>query len=220
MLLIDENPFEQKMALEFFMYKDFFQSMGWPLDICDSRALTKADFIYNRCVDFYFENHPPLAEAFLKGTCAISPHPREYYLLSDKNRLCDWFSQKGIKPELKKIQSSLLRSEKVTAQNKEQIWKNRKKYFFKNLRGYGGKQAYRGAGLTHKKFKELYESKSLAQEFVSPLRIKNSKGEEWKVDFRTYVYEDKIQQLAARCYQGQITNFKQADSGFAAVELV
>ena len=89
-----------------------------------------ADFVYNRSTDFYFENHPYLKSAFLKGSCAISPHPREYYLLSDKDRLCDWFAQKETRPELQKIQNNLLFSGILNSENKEAIWKNRKKYFF------------------------------------------------------------------------------------------
>ena len=231
-VLIDQNPFDQKMAVEFFMYKDFFQSMGWFLEICDSHSLKiddkgylytpkgdKIDFIYNRCVDFYFESHPFLAKSYEKGTCAISPHPREYYLLSDKNRLCDWSLQKGKWPELNHIKHSLLFSENLNVQNKDEIWKNRKKYFFKIHKGHGGKLVYRGAGLTRKKFNELGQLKSLIQECIPPSKIRDSQGEEWKIDFRVYVYEDHIQQLAARCYQGQLTNFRETGSGFATVFL-
>ena len=86
--LIDEKPLEQKMALEFFMYKDFFESMGWDFALCDSASLRRdqrgrlltergeeADFIYNRCTDFYFERHSDLARAFRKKPHASAPIP-------------------------------------------------------------------------------------------------------------------------------------------------
>ena len=232
-VLIDENPLEQKMAIEFFMYKDFFQSMGWSFEICDSHSLKidekgflytpkgdKIDFIYNRSTDFYFENHPELATAYLKGTCAISPNPREYYLLSDKDRLCDWSLQKDNWSELKQIKNNLLVSEVLNSQNKERAWENRKKYFFKIRKGYSGKQAYRGANLSHKKMNQLCDTQSLFQEFIPPSKIIDSQGVEWKVDFRAYVYEDQIQQLIARCYYGQLTNFKKEGSGFAIVNVI
>lgn len=232
-VLVDTSLFDQKMAIEFFMYKDFFQSMGWCLEICDSQSLKlddqwnlctekgeKVDFVYNRCTDFYFEDHFPLKKAFLNGTCAISPHPREYYLLSDKDRLCDWTVQKEKHLELKQIKNHILHSEKLTLQNKEEVWKNRKKYFFKSRKSHGGKMVYKGSSLTNKKFNELCKIEALIQELSLPSKIKNSEDKEWKVDFRAYVYEDQIQQLAARCYQGQLTNFTEKGSGFSTVHLI
>lgn len=231
-VLIDDHLFSQKMAVEFYMYKDFFQSMAWPFEVCEAQSLTvndkgelytshkeKVDFIYNRSTDFYFKNHPHLAEVYLKGTCVISPHPREYYLLADKNRLCDWFIQKDKWEELKLIQNHLPFSEVLDSHNKERIWTHRKKYFFKPRQGYSGRGAYRGASLTHKKFEELSQLKSLVQDFIPPSTVIDSTGQKWKVDFRAYVYEDQIQQLAARVYQGQLTNFKQPGSGYATVIL-
>ena len=230
-VLIDKDPLNQKMALEFFMFKDFFQSMNWPFEICDSRSLKadkegflytpkgdKADFIYNRSTDFYFEDHPHLALACQKGSCAISPNPMEYFLLSDKNRLSDWSKKHW--PELEKIKKNLPFSKILLPQNEEDIWKNRKKYFFKIRQGHGGQMAYRGSSLSKKKFKELIPLNSLIQEYIPPSKIKDSQGEEWKTDWRLYVYEDQIQQFCARCYQGQVTNFKKEGSGFAVVNLI
>ena len=233
-VLIDEEPLKQKMALEFFMYQDFFKSMNWPFEMCDSRDLKtdnqaylylpqrekqgeKIDFVYNRTTDFYFENHPFLAKAYKERTCVISPQPRDYFLLADKGRLCDWMTQG--EPELMSIRKNLVRGGILDSKSEEEVWAKRKQYFFKAQRGYGGKMAYRGASLTRKKFCELSSIKSLWQEYIPPSRFKDSKGVEWKVDFRAYVYKDRIQQLAARCYQGQLTNFKQEGSGFARVVL-
>jgi len=38
-----------------------------------------------------------------------------------------------------------------------------------------------------------------------------------KVDVRNYVYDGRVQQLAARLYQGQTTNMRTAGGGFAPV---
>lgn len=232
-VLIDEDPIHQKMAVEFFMYKDLFQSMDWPIEILASQSLKaddkahlytprgdRVDFIYNRSTDFYFENHPHLAKAYEQGACAISPHPREYYLLSDKDRLRDWFAHKDHWLELEKIKDNLVFSEFLNSSNKEQVWEKRKKYFFKIRRGYGGKQVYKGLGLSRKKFDELCELEVLIQEHIPPLKIKDSKGIEWKTDLRVYVYEDQIQQITARYYQGQLTNFREEGSGFSTVSVI
>ena len=229
-VLIDKEPLKQKMVLEFFMYKDFFQSMGWDMEILDSKDIKtdnkyqlytpkdeKIDFIYNRSTDFYFKNHPLLAKAYQKNTCLILPQPKDYFLLADKNRMIDWMSK--YETELKEIRHNLLETKLLNFNNKENLWKNRKKYFFKICQGYGGKMAYRGANLSHKKFEELFQYNSIAQKYIAPSKIKDSNQEEWKIDLRAYVYKDQIQQLAGRVYQGQLTNFKATGSGFAIVKI-
>ena len=233
-VLIDEKPFQQPMFPEFLMFKDFFPLMGWPsCEICDSSTLKtdergflftekgeRVDFVYNRTTDFYFERHPHLARAFALGGAAISPHPIEYWLLADKQRLCDWFAfaAKGKYRELKGVKELLPFSVILNESNREEFWKSRKKYFFKIPRGYGGKQAYRGLGLTRKTFDRLCGLGGLVQEYIPPLKLESETGK-WKTDFRAYVYEDKIQQLCARVYRGQVTNFREKGSGFAPVLL-
>ncbi|MCZ0933518.1 MAG: hypothetical protein OXJ52_10275, partial [Oligoflexia bacterium] len=229
-VLIDEEPLQQKMAIEFFMYKDFFKSMGWNMEILDSKQLKtdsqhylytpqdeKIEFIYNRATDFYFENHPALAKAYQKNTCLILPQPKDYCLLADKNRLADWRSEDW--PELKDIKKNLLKTKILNSDNKQELWQSRKKYFFKICQGYGGKMAYKGASLSRPKFEELFQHNSLAQEYIAPSKIKDSNDQEWKLDLRAYVYKDQIQQLAGRVYQGQLTNFKAPGRGFATVEI-
>ena len=228
-VLIDQEPLQQKMSLEFFMYKDFFKSMGWDMEILDSKQLKiddkyqlytpkgdKIDFIYNRLTDFYFANHPMLVKAYQENTCLILPQPIDYLLLADKNRMVDW---PKYKTELKEIKNNLLEVKLLNSDNKQELWQNKKKYFFKICQGHGGQMAYKGASLSHKKFEELFQYNSLAQEYVAPSKIKDSKLQEWKIDLRAYVYKDQIQQLAGRVYQGQLTNFKTQGSGFSTVEI-
>ena len=230
-VLIDEKPFNQKMIIEFFMYKDFFKSMEWDMEILDSNQLKtdekhflytpkdeKIDFIYNRSTDFYFENHPLLAKAYQKNTCLILPQPKDYFLLADKTRMTDWLAENWT--ELKAVKNNLLKTIILNSDNKQQLWEKRKQYFFKISQGHGGKLAYRGASLSRKKFEELFQYNCLAQEYTAPSKITDSNGKEWKLDLRAYVYKDQIQQIACRVYQGQLTNFKELGSGFAVVELV
>ena len=172
--------------------------------------------------DFYFDEHPHLLKAYETDVCCISPHPREYFLLSDKNRLCSWFFEREKWPLLKVIGKHLIPSFillKGQEEKKEELWKNKKKYFFKSARGYGGKMAYRGSSLTSKKFELLCKDSLIFQEYIPPSHWTDSKGEIWKLDFRVFVYRDQIQQLSARCYKGQITNFREPRSGWALVQV-
>ena len=228
-VLIDENIESQKMRFEFFMYQDFFNSMGWKLEILDSKSLLtddkaflytpqkeKIDFIYNRSTDFYFANHPKLKKAYQEKSCLILPQPRDYALLADKKRFLDW---QGLL-QLESMQKHLLKIKLFNEKNKEELWKDRKKYFFKIQQGYGGKLAYRGSSLSHKKKEELLKHESLAQEYSPPSSLIDAQGQKWKVDLRAYTYKNQIQQLIARIYQGQLTNFKVKGSGFAKVKVL
>ena len=52
--------------------------------------------------------------------------------------------------------------------NAEQLWQDRKRYFFKPLSGFGSKAAYRGDKLTHKTWAQMAQSAYVAQELVPP----------------------------------------------------
>ena len=231
--LMDESPFQQKMLLEFFMYKKWFQSLGWPADIYDSADLKEdskgfltddkgqtVDFIYNRSTDFYFKNSPHLRRAYINSRACFSPHPSEYFLLSDKNRLCDWGFFLTKWPALKNIEENLIKSQILTAENSSWAWENKKTLFFKMSQGHGGQSAYRGKSLTRGKFKQLLENSVLFQDYIPPSVFRDSLGQEWKFDLRAYAYQGQIQQIAARCYRGQVTNFREVGGGFAAVKFV
>ena len=229
--ILDEKPFQQKMRLEFFMYKTLFQSLGWLADIYDSADLKedsegflkdikgqRVDFIYNRDTDFYFKKSPHLHRAYTRGKACFSPHPSEYFLLSDKNRLCDWDFYRGKWPSLNVIEKNLIKSQILTEENADWAWENKKNIFFKMSQGHGGQSAYRGKSLTRGKFKQLRGNPALFQEYIPPSVFQDSLGQEWKFDLRAYAYQGRIQQVAARCYKGQVTNFQEEGGGFAAVK--
>jgi hypothetical protein len=67
---------------------------------------------------------------------------------------------------------------------------------------------------------EILKGEYVAQELVPPSTrlIQNTDDQtDLKLDIRAYVYEGKIQLLAARLYSGQTTNFRTSGGGFAPV---
>lgn len=108
----------------------------------------------------------------------------------------------------------------LDAANREELWRERKHYFFKPVDGYGGKAAYRGDKLTRSTWDRLPERPYVAQRLVPPSqRTIRLEGAEvpLKLDLRNYVYDGEVQLVAARLYQGQTTNFRTAGGGFAPV---
>ena len=225
--VIDEAPFGQKMIFEFQMFKDFFKSFGQTADIYDVRSLNedengflrdeqgrKIDFCYNRSTDFYFSENPHLKRAYQKGLCAFSPHPSEHFLLADKNRLSEprLYKEERFAP----LAAVLLKTQKLTENTKDQAWANKKKYVFKPAGKFGGKGVFRGKSLTAKTFQALCkEGDIIFQTFAKAPLWRDSAGVQWKFDLRVFSYKGEVQQMAARCYQGQTTNFRSLGGGFA-----
>ena len=86
--------------------------------------------------------------------------------------------------------------------------------------GYGGKAAYRGDKLTRGTWQQVLERPYVAQAVVPPSeRTIEVAGElrQLKLDLRNYVYDGRVQLVAARLYQGQTTNFRTTGGGFAPV---
>ena len=220
--VIDESPFEQKMIFEFKMFQDFFKTFDRAADIYDVNALKedengflrdeqgrKIDFCYNRSTDFYFAKNPHLKRACQNGLCAFSPHPSEHFRLADKNRLSE-------PPFSNALSDVLLKSRRLTEENKDHAWRDKKKYVFKPAGKFGGKGVFRGKSLTAKTFQALYEEGNIIfQKFAPPPLWRDSRGIQWKFDLRVFTYKGEIQQTAARCYQGQTTNFRSSGGGFA-----
>lgn len=64
---------------------------------------------------------------------------------------------------------------------------------------------------------EILASSYVAQELVLPSARRIDTQTSMKVDVRNYVYDGRVQLLAARLYQGQTTNMRTAGGGFAPV---
>ncbi|HEX5361462.1 MAG TPA: hypothetical protein VFW49_10290, partial [Fluviicoccus sp.] len=109
---------------------------------------------------------------------------------------------------------------RVTPDNAEMLWNQRKELFFKPVAGYGGKAAYRGDKITRRVWEDIQAGDYVAQTRIPPSeRMVQQHGEPMllKFDLRCYTYAGKIQLMAARLYQGQTTNFRTPGGGFAPV---
>jgi len=226
--IVDDHPPQQRLFAEFLVYQEWFQAWGWKTEIKDREEPFKADFIYNRSTDFYLEEpqSQQLKKYFQENTAALSPNPYEYAMLADKERMIEWsapgfLEECGLEKEkIKALQKNLPKAHELTIERAEEIWTKRKHYFFKPLRAFGAKQSYRGASISRKAFDEIAGKGFIAQEFVpAPERIfETPEGQQnFKFDLRFYAYQNRIQNVVARVYQGQVTNLRTPHGGFTPV---
>jgi hypothetical protein len=210
--IMDQNIQEQKMYPEFLMYKSLFESWGWKAELQEQSSIDPNDFdlIYNRSTDFNFTgaNSEKLLQSYLNGTTLFTPHPREYLLLAAKDRLADLAQklQTPIIPPVFKIKNH---------PNIEQVWHDRKNLFFKPIRSFGSKGAYKGSSISRKTFNDIIQHEFLAQEFRPPGTV-----DDWKFDLRFYVYRDQIQLGCARIYRGQVTSFSTIGGGLSRLTFI
>lgn len=227
--IIDEDIPSQKMYPEFLMYRDLFETWGWKSQILESTAVQPTDFdlVYNRLTDFYLEfpQHLHLLKSFLNQETCFSPHPKEYALLADKQRLVElsmpgWLEKMQLsEQEISDIRKVLIPTyERAQFGTEEEVWAQRKSLFFKPKRSFGAKSVYRGESVSRKVFERLMQEDILIQRFVPAQRVPTddprSVLNNWKFDLRCFVYEDQVQLFAARIYQGQVTNFASPLGGF------
>src|SRR5690606_35694982 len=89
----------------------------------------------------------------------------------------------------------------------DDLWAERKRWFFKTKQSFGGKAAYRGASISKSAFELVTTGPYLAQEYVpAPHCRPDGADQDFKYDLRFYVYRDRVQQICARLYRGQLTN--------------
>jgi hypothetical protein len=102
----------------------------------------------------------------------------------------------------------------------DELWRERRGWFFKPLEGYGGKAAYRGDKLTRSTWAAIVGQPYVAQRIVPPSQrtiLLDGREVPLKLDVRCYAYDGEVQLVAARLYQGQTTNFRTPGGGFAPV---
>lgn len=230
--IVDVKPREQRLFIEFAMYQELFASRGWSADFFDSSELTcdggalrsprgAIDLVYNRDTDFYFTHSPSLDQAMRHKCATITPHPYEYRLLADKDRLLELSNAipEELSPEHRAaIERTLIRTIEVNKVDADWMWSQRKKWFFKPRRSHGGKAVYRGSSMSRGTFAEILQGDYLAQEMVPPPTVKyETEDDELKYDLRFYVYRDKIQLACARLYRGQMTNAQSLGGGVAPI---
>ncbi len=224
--ITDENIEEQNMYPEFLMFKDIFNSWDIEATITDYTNFSlknnklyhnnsEVDFIYNRFCDFLLSRpeSKDILGGYLHGSACLTPHPKEYLRMADKNRLIE------LSHEDLNFSKFLIKTFNNFSSSDE-TWSNKKNLFFKPARSHGGKGVYRGKKLTKKVFERIMNSGDyIAQEYV-PAQEFIYDEQKWKTDLRFFVYRDEIQLSSARIYTGQVTNFKTPNSGYAPLEII
>ncbi len=241
-VIIDDQPENQKMLGEFYLFKHLFTSNDIACEIEDSCNIEFSnsdqnlalkiknknfytDFIYNRDTDFFLERPAvsELLQAYKNNTICLSPNPYEYKLQADKENLVNIsaFGHNFIKEDqLKFIKTHLPNTFITTTVDADLLWSQKSKYFFKPKNSFGSKAVYKGKSLTKNKFSEVYNNNFIAQEWIKPGTIQidpENTNQTYKFDLRFYTFEGKIQAVGARLYQGQLTNFKNIGGGLAPV---
>ena len=239
--IVDEHPEAQYLLPEFQLAKTMLERAGIAAYIADPADLearsdglycggVRIDLIYNRLTDFDLQQYPQLRSAWEKQQVVLTPNPDHYRRYADKRKLellsdaqslrARDVSQASIHALLQGVPQTRL----VRAEEAEHWWAERKQWFFKPVSGYGGKGAYRGEKLTKRVFEEIVQSDYVAQRLAVPGERKvcpeGAEPQLLKYDVRCYVYEGRIQLVAARLYQGQTTNFRTLGGGFGLVRLV
>jgi hypothetical protein len=215
--IVDETPQSQSLYIEFLYYKKLFSRYFDKVTIEDSSKVTgQESCIYNRVTDFYFEkpHHKLLLDFWKKHNDRISPNPNDYRFFADKTNVTKWSENPKLAPYIPKLQI-------ITEHNKEEIWSNRKRLFFKPNQSFGSKMTYRGSSISRGHFEQLLSLKSaLAQEFIPAPEILTERHGPLKFDLRFYVYQGEVTQSVARLYQGQVTNSKTPGGGFAPIQWI
>lgn len=218
--ILDKNPQQQNLYVEFLIYQELFKKYGVVCDITNINEFEKmktASFVYNRHTDFYLETSESetIRQLYNNNQIQLSPQPYEYFLLADKERFIDWTIQNEVEKP-----SSLLPTYDLGVADKDIIWSQRKQLFFKPKNAFGGKQTYKGSSISRKVFDEVTNSNFIAQKISPAPEIEvelNGQKTLMKYDLRCYAYQDELQLIMARLYQGQTTNLRTEGGGFACV---
>ena len=240
--IVDEHPQQQYLYPEFLLAQRMFERACITALIAAPAELEvradglycrefKVDLVYNRLTDFFLQQHAALSSACQNNDLAvITPHPCAYALYADKYNLTVFTSVDSLRAmgaadaDIAVLQAGVPQTRRVLAEDYEQWWQQRKQWFFKPASGFGSRGTYRGANLTHRVFSEIVQGGYVAQRMVLPgeraVCGESTEQVVLKSDVRCYVYDGQVQLIAARLYQGQTTNFRTADGGFAPVRIV
>jgi hypothetical protein len=237
--IVDDDPGQQYLLPEFLLFQQLFRRGGIEAIITDPEefalrqeglwhASQRIDLVYNRLTDFSLQlpQHSALRSAYLNGQVVLTPHPRAHALYADKRNLAaltdtaQLFTWRVPESTVATLLAGIARTTIVAPEAADQLWGNRRKLFFKPASGFGSKAVYRGDKLTRRVWEEILAGDYVAQAFVPPSEriIRDAASPlALKLDLRSYIYEGKVQMLAARLYQGHTTNFRTPEGGFATV---
>ncbi|MEH6768596.1 hypothetical protein [Psychrobacter sp.] len=237
--IVDNDPESQFMFLEFELACQLLQARGIDTVILDPSELEyidgtltahgqKIDMIYNRLVDFAFEDpdHAVLKSAYLEGAVVVTPNPHVHAMLANKQNLTLLSDSQILRSwgldeaAARYLERSVPRTKIVSRDDAAELWLTRRQLFFKPVAGHGSKGVYRGSKLTRRVFENILDESYIAQTFI-PATERSLKIDDVvttrKVDIRLYTYGGKLLLPAARVYQGQVTNFRTSGGGFAPV---
>jgi hypothetical protein len=235
--IVDHEPTSQYLFPEFVLFQRLFQAAGIETVIADPCELmfdgvtlrhagAPIDLVYNRLTDFYFEEaaNAPLRAAWIAGA-VITPNPHEHALYANKRNLavlCDAERLQGLGVDAgtaATLARGIPASAVVRPEHADALWAARGRLFFKPVKGFGSRGAYRGDKLTRKVFAEILKGDYVAQSIVPPgVRLHSPEAPApLKFDVRLYAHRGEPLLIAARLYQGQTTNFRTPGGGFAPV---
>ena len=238
--IVDDEPEAQYLYPEFLLAQRVFEERGVEVIIADAASLyyengrllaesQPVDLVYNRLVDFDLSEsrHAALAKAYADGAVVLTPGPRQHALYADKRNLAllsdtDFIAGLGLNETQTAALDALPQAVTVTADRAEQLWADRKRYYFKPFAGHGGKAVYRGSKITKAVWADIIRGEYIAQEATPPsMRLIDGEAQNaLKADIRIYTYEGRALITAARLYHGQTTNFRTPGGGFAPVIVV
>ncbi|BCR03321.1 hypothetical protein DESUT3_03900 [Desulfuromonas versatilis] len=237
--IVDEKPREQFLYPEMQAFANLFEGWGARASVVDPAELVvgadgvshlgrRVDLIYNRHCDFYLER-PEMAgirAAYLARQVCLTPNPFSYGLLADKRRMILWSDPEALAPlglgarVLELLAETVPCSRLLANLDAGQVWAGRKDWVFKPVSRFGSRGVLLGRKISRARFEELDPADTLVQRLVLPSLTDAGPGGEMKTDFRLYVYRDRVLGVAARLYQGQVTNLRTPGGGFAPVRLV
>jgi hypothetical protein len=236
MAIVDIAPREQFLYPEFELYAEAFRERGVESVILAPEDLTLGpngledahghiDAVYNRLTDFALADSAAasLQQAYLGRKIALTPNPRAHAVFADKRNLAPLgdaglLESWGVDPvSARRLGQVIPSTVEVTTNNRDTLWIDRDKYFFKPATGFGSRGSYRGDKLTRRVWDTIPSAPYVAQAFAPPgVRIVHG-GVSLKADVRCYASPSGVLLFAARLYQGQTTNMRTPSGGFAAV---
>lgn len=241
--IVDDTPEQQGLYPEFQLFEALFKSHGYQAFIAAPEQLTvkggqvyfgehPIDLIYNRLTDFFLAEpvHAQMKQIYMQNLAVITPYPKAYALFADKKvlavlsnpqQLLSW----GVaQADIELFNAYIPKTNLLTDFSEQELWANRKHYFFKPLHGFGSKATYRGDKLTKTTFARIIQERDYIVQEIAPLSERSvqldGQTAALKFDLRVYAYDGKIQLLAARLYQGQTTNMRTPGGGFSPVLVI
>lgn len=238
-VILDEKPAAQFLYPEMQAFAQLFEAWGGRAAVVDPDQLQagpdgvwlegkRVELVYNRHCDFYLET-PQLAglrDAYLAGSVCLTPNPRGYGLLGDKRRMILWsdaavLEQLGLpRRQQQLLLAGVPESRLLSDLDPQVIWRERDDWVFKPVDRFGSRGVFLGRKISKTRFQELPAETTLVQRLAPPSLTPVAGGEAMKTDYRLYVYRNRILGVAARIYQGQVTNLRTPGGGFAPIQLV